>query len=180
MERIVPPRRPRTWRDSLRAGLLWLALALLLAYVWASFAATGFSLSELTSGFGQANFKVIGRELASPDLSWVARDKDGNIRLDRRTGEPAPGTLQLLLRSMNMTVMIGLLGTLLSVVFSFLLAFPASRNLTRESPLGRISYVAARAVLNILRAIEPIILGIIFIFVVGPSPFAGILALGLH
>lgn len=180
MERIHPPRLPRSWRDHLRSALVWVGIALFAAYVWASFVATDFSFAQLAQGVRQGSFARMGRELARPDLSWVARDRAGNVKLDPRTGEPAPGTLQVLLRAMNMTVMIGLLGTLLSVLFSFALAFPAARNLTRGSPEGRIGFTVARAVLNTLRAIEPIILGIIFIFIVGPGPFAGILALALH
>jgi phosphonate transport system permease protein len=159
-------------------------LALLTAYVWAAFVATEFSFGELSQltreGKRRDNVGAVLRQLVNPDLSWIATNKDGTVKLDRRSGRPAPGTLQLLLRAMNITLMIGLLGTLLSTVFSFALAFPASRNLTRGSPVARGGYVLARGLLNVLRAIDPIVLGIIFIIIVGPGPFAGVLALALH
>jgi phosphonate transport system permease protein len=165
LERIIPPARPRTWRDSLRRAVLWAALAALAAY-------------KLIEGAPDMQ-RVLG-QLAQPDLSWTARNADGSIKLDPLTKEPAPGTLRVLLRAMNETVMIGLLGTLLSLVFSFALAFPAARNLTRGSALTRTAYGVSRFILNLLRAIEPVILGLIFVFMVGPGPFAGVMALALH
>jgi phosphonate ABC transporter permease subunit PhnE len=47
-------------------------------------------------------------------------------------------------------------------------------------PVGTIIYTITRGVLNVLRAIEPIIMGIVFVVWVGIGPFAGILALMLH
>jgi phosphonate transport system permease protein len=122
---------------------------------------------------------VLG-DLLHPELGWNALNPDRSVKLNPQTDRPQPGTLRLLLGAMNMTLMIGLLATVLSVGFSFLLAFPAARNLTRGTPLSRAGYVVARSLLNTLRAVEPIVLGIIFILIVGPGPFAGILALALH
>ncbi|MCL4261918.1 MAG: ABC transporter permease subunit [Anaerolineae bacterium] len=50
----------------------------------------------------------------------------------------------------------------------------------RPLPIGMFIYTVTRGVLNLLRAIEPIILGIIFIAWVGLGPFAGVLALTLN
>lgn len=50
----------------------------------------------------------------------------------------------------------------------------------RPFPIGFAIYTLTRGTLNILRSIEPIILGIIFVVWVGIGPFAGILALTLH
>jgi phosphonate ABC transporter permease subunit PhnE len=47
-------------------------------------------------------------------------------------------------------------------------------------PLGMTIYNTTRTVLNALRAIEPLIMGIVFVIWVGVGPFAGVLALTLH
>jgi phosphonate ABC transporter permease subunit PhnE len=47
-------------------------------------------------------------------------------------------------------------------------------------PVGTIIYNSTRTVLNALRSIEPLIMGIVFVIWVGIGPFAGVLALTLH
>jgi len=209
-ERIVPPARKRTWRDHLLSGVKWLFIAAFCAYLYASFVGTEFNFYTLIQGAGDIqrvmselahpdlNWYVYETErvplLDADDqpamddeglpvlVTQQKRDSAGNliIKRDRNTGRPKPGTLPTLLVSMNETVQISLIGTLIAVFFSFPLAFMASRNLTRGSPLGTMVYGTTRFVFNILRAFPPFILAIIFVFMVGPGPFPGVLALGLH
>ncbi|MCB9451912.1 MAG: phosphonate ABC transporter, permease protein PhnE [Anaerolineaceae bacterium] len=47
-------------------------------------------------------------------------------------------------------------------------------------PMGMVIYNTTRTILNVLRAIEPLIMGIVFVIWVGIGPFAGVLALTLH
>ncbi|MCC6798708.1 MAG: phosphonate ABC transporter, permease protein PhnE [Anaerolineae bacterium] len=47
-------------------------------------------------------------------------------------------------------------------------------------PLGMAAYNTTRTILNALRSIEPLIMGIVFVIWVGVGPFAGVLALTLH
>lgn len=47
-------------------------------------------------------------------------------------------------------------------------------------PTGSVIYNATRTILNALRSIEPLIMGIVFVIWVGIGPFAGVLALTLH
>ncbi len=47
-------------------------------------------------------------------------------------------------------------------------------------PLGDLLYSSTRTVLNALRSIEPLIMGLVFVIWVGIGPFAGVLALTLH
>jgi phosphonate transport system permease protein len=47
-------------------------------------------------------------------------------------------------------------------------------------PLGLTIYNISRTILNALRSIEPLIMGIVFVIWVGVGPFAGVLALTLH
>lgn len=50
----------------------------------------------------------------------------------------------------------------------------------RAVPIGMITYYLSRTILNGLRAIEPLIMVIVFVVWVGIGPFAGVLALTLH
>lgn len=47
-------------------------------------------------------------------------------------------------------------------------------------PLGLTIYNTSRTIMNALRSIEPLIMGIVFVIWVGVGPFAGVLALTLH
>jgi phosphonate ABC transporter permease subunit PhnE len=47
-------------------------------------------------------------------------------------------------------------------------------------PLGAVIYNTNRTILNTLRSIEPLIMGLVFVIWVGIGPFAGVLALALH
>jgi len=67
-------------------------------------------------------------------------------------------------------------GTAISVVLSLAIAFFAAVNTTPHS----VVYRAARLVLNALRAIPELILGILFVAAVGFGALPGVLALGLH
>ena len=208
-ERIIPPRKPRTLRDNLLTGLMWLVAIAFLAYLVASFKQTDFNLYKLYTG--APDIQRVLSDLAHPDLSWYEYelesvpmvDAQGNPvlnsegnqrtrlkpRLDsggnqvirrNRKGKPKLGTLPRLLVAMNETVMIALVGTLLAVLLSFPLAFFAARNLTHGSATGRTLYYATRALFNLLRAFPQIVLAIIFVFMVGVGPFPGVLAIALH
>jgi phosphonate ABC transporter permease subunit PhnE len=47
-------------------------------------------------------------------------------------------------------------------------------------PIGDVMYNVTRTILNGLRSIEPLIMGLVFVIWVGIGPFAGVLALTLH
>jgi phosphonate transport system permease protein len=74
------------------------------------------------------------------------------------------------------TVAMSVAGTGLAVVLALPLSLLAARN-TTPHPLV---YALARGVLNVLRAIPELILGILFVAAVGFGALPGILALGLH
>jgi phosphonate ABC transporter permease subunit PhnE len=50
----------------------------------------------------------------------------------------------------------------------------------RPIPFGLVVYNLTRSVLNVTRAIEPVVLGFVFVTWVGIGPFAGVIALTLH
>ncbi len=74
------------------------------------------------------------------------------------------------------TLVMSVAGTFLAIVFSIPLAFLAARN----SAPNKFVYQAARMLLNMLRSIPELILGIIFVAAVGFGMLPGVLALGLH
>lgn len=51
---------------------------------------------------------------------------------------------------------------------------------TRTIPIGNIIYYATRTFFNVVRAVEPLIYGLVFVIWVGLGPFAGTLALTVH
>ena len=177
-ESIEPPRKLRTMKDFIFSGLKWAVMAVFIVYLVASFVKTEFNLYTLMAGMD--DIQRVMFDLTHPDMSWVEHDRDGNVVISGRTGLPKPGTLRILLDEMNVTVMMSLVGTLLSVLFSFPLSFLAARNIMKGSIAGEIVYNSVRFIFNILRAFPPIILAIIFVFMVGPGPFPGVLALALH
>jgi phosphonate transport system permease protein len=74
------------------------------------------------------------------------------------------------------TVAMSIGGTALAVAWSFVLAFAAARN-TAPHPLV---YYRSRLLLNLLRAVPELILGIILLAAVGLGILPGVLALGLR
>ena len=50
----------------------------------------------------------------------------------------------------------------------------------RQMPTGMATYTVTRTTLNVLRAIEPVIMGFVLVIWVGIGPFAGVMALMLH
>lgn len=74
------------------------------------------------------------------------------------------------------TLAMSIAGTALAVLLSLPLAFLAARNTTPNAAI----YHAARVVLNFLRSIPELIMGIIFVAAVGFGTLPGVLALGLH
>jgi phosphonate transport system permease protein len=74
------------------------------------------------------------------------------------------------------TLAMSVAGTALAVFFSLPLALLAARNTTPHP----VAYLLARTVLNVLRTIPELILGIIFVAAVGFGALPGVLALGLH
>lgn len=74
------------------------------------------------------------------------------------------------------TLAMSIAGTAVAVLFSLPLAFLAARN-TSPHPLV---FQVARVLLNALRSVPELIMGIIFVAAVGFGALPGVLALGLH
>ena len=102
-------------------------------------------------------------------------------RVTREVGPPhLSQTFFLVLEKMTETVFLALMATTLGIFVAVPVSFAAARNIMGGNPAGLAVYYAVRAVLNILRSIEPLIMAIIFVVWVGLGPFAGVLALTVH
>jgi len=80
------------------------------------------------------------------------------------------------LRPVLDTLGMSIAGTALAVLLSFPLSLLAARNIAPH-PLV---YQVARVVLNLLRSVPELIMGIVFVAAVGFGALPGVLALGLH
>lgn len=74
------------------------------------------------------------------------------------------------------TVQMALAGTFLALIAAFPLGFLAARNTTPHPSV----YFAARGVLNLVRTIPDLALGLLFVAAVGLGAFAGTMALAIH
>jgi len=152
---VLPP-RPRSPLAPLWAGVKVLFTALVVAYIVLALWHTGFNPWKLVEGAQRT--KGLLAELLHPEWSIAGQ----------------------LLKLMNETVEIALLGTLIAVLISFPLAFLGAKNLMLRSGPGRVAYFIVRFIFNILRAFEPVLLALLFVIMVGLGPFAGVMALGIH
>lgn len=88
--------------------------------------------------------------------------------------------LKLTLARMAETIFMGMMATIFGIIFAIPVSFLASRNLMSHSRITILIYYLTRTVLNVIRAIEPLIWALIAVVWVGLGPFAGILALTFH
>jgi ABC-type phosphate/phosphonate transport system permease subunit len=82
--------------------------------------------------------------------------------------------------SMLQTIAMGLMATIFSTILATPISFFAARNIMSRIPGGGIIYYVARGFLNIVRAVDTIVWGLIVIVWVGLGPFAGVIALTIH
>jgi phosphonate transport system permease protein len=109
----------------------------------------------------------------------VARLAEGVPALLHLAGEmmpPAFTDVGAWLRAIADTMAMSIAGTTLAVALSVPLGILAARN---TSPHPAV-FLAARSVLNLLRSVPELIMGIVFVAAVGFGPLPGVLALGLH
>jgi phosphonate transport system permease protein len=93
-----------------------------------------------------------------------------------RISEP----LRLVVQRMVETIFMGMMATLFGIILSIPFSFLGARNIMAGSPLTMAIYYATRTVMNVVRAIEPLIWALIAVVWVGLGPFAGIVALTVH
>jgi phosphonate transport system permease protein len=82
--------------------------------------------------------------------------------------------------SMVETIAMGLMATIFSIILAIPISFLAAHNIMSHLPGGTAIYYVARGILNIVRAIDTIVWGLIVIVWVGLGSFAGVIALTIH
>jgi phosphonate transport system permease protein len=88
--------------------------------------------------------------------------------------------LLLTIERMVETIFMGMMATLFGILFAIPVSFLAARNLMSGSWVTMGFYYLVRTLMNIIRAIEPLIWALIAVVWVGLGPFAGIIALTVH
>ncbi len=91
---------------------------------------------------------------------------------ERRTGFVAGKMIE--------TIAIGLLATIFSTMLALPLSFLAAHNVMSKVPGGIVIYYVMRTLLNIVRAVDTVVWGLIVIVWVGLGSFAGVIALTIH
>ncbi len=78
------------------------------------------------------------------------------------------------------TLFLALMSTTLGALGALAISFLAARNLMSGNPFTLFIYFGIRTILNIVRSIEPLIIAIVFVVIVGLGPFAGVIAITMH
>src|SRR5258708_36285345 len=78
------------------------------------------------------------------------------------------------------TIVMGLMVILFSAILAIQVSFLAARNIMSRLPGGSVIYYVMRTTLNVVRAIDTIVWGLIVIIWVGLGSFAGVIALTIH
>ncbi|MBO0420386.1 phosphonate ABC transporter, permease protein PhnE [Vagococcus fluvialis] len=139
---------------SKKAILFLSVLGILLIYSAISIDYSSLSTFSLSMGLD------VLKGLSHPDWSFVY---DGS-------GEDL---VSLLLLTIGIAFLGTTIGTILAIPFTLLSASNLWKNLGAVPVVGKF-------ILNILRAFPELVFAIIFVKVVGPGPFAGVMAIGVH
>lgn len=178
------------------ADLIGILLTALVVYVIA-WQVTDVRLDRLFTRF--ANALKIGNDIIHPDLfthdasgRWIPSENFGYIfgsigsttapDLLVRLGLIQAGTRLPTFQAGKIveTIALGLMSTIFSTILAIPLSFFAARNITSRLPGGAIIYYLMRTFLNVVRAIDTLIWGLIVVLWVGLGSFAGVLALTIH
>ncbi len=149
MSMELPPKKPRSTKKLVRNVAIILAVAAL--YVW-TFASIQIDFARVIER-AQSNFDRVIPKLFSPN--W---DRAGEV-----------------IDMMIETIFIAYVGSLAAAIIAVPLGFLAAKNMTGS----RIFSTLGVWILSAVRAFPEIILAILFIVAVGPTPFAGILAIAI-
>ena len=114
---------------------------------------------------------IVGRMKVAPVSAW-------RIRLG--LAEPGARVNTFVAGSMIQTIAMGLMATIFSTILAVPVSFLAAHNIMSRVPGGTAIYYVMRTILNIVRAIDTIVWGLVVIVWVGLGSFAGVMALTIH
>jgi phosphonate transport system permease protein len=138
-------------------------------------------VTVMTDDRGSFEFDLIMPYRLIPPSSAAIQIHEVQARQLADMGElKASEPLLLTIERMVETIFMGMMATFFGIIFSIPISFLAARNIMAGSWITMLIYYLTRTVLNIIRAIEPLIWAIIAVVWVGLGPFAGIIALTIH
>lgn len=121
-------------------------------------------------------FEYFGTIMPSLDWNLLFEPRDDN-------GNAVQGSLTywytdigLYLQLLGETLLMALTATILGAAAAFLMSFPASRNLMKNTTI----YWIARRFMEVCRGVPEILIALVFVFAYGIGPLAGILAIAIH
>src|SRR5258706_3456123 len=114
---------------------------------------------------------IVGRVKLLPAPKW---------QVDLGLAAPNSKVNTFVAGSMIETIAMGLMATIFSIILAIPISFLAAHNIMSRLPGGIAVYYFARGILNIVRAIDTIVWGLIVIVWVGLGSFAGVIALTIH
>jgi phosphonate transport system permease protein len=85
-----------------------------------------------------------------------------------------------LVEGIKETIFLALMSTTFGALIAIPVGFLAARNLMSGNAITLAIYFIVRTILNIVRSIEPLIIAIVFVVIVGLGPFPGVIAITMH
>lgn len=146
----IPPKKQRSFASKMKITLI--ITGLIVIYTW-TFLGLGIDFARVFSEQTLNNITRVIPQLFQPDLS-------------------ASGEASLL---MIETLAMAFTGTLLAAILAIPFGFLAANNLFRRKAIN----LSAKWALDGIRAFPEIMLALIFVAAVGPSAFAGVLAIAI-
>jgi phosphonate transport system permease protein len=119
--------------------------------------------SNVLDIFGQVKLQAAPRWMAS--LGWAQKGEKVQTFIAGKMIE---------------TIAIGLMATLFSTVLALPVSFLAAHNIMSRVPGGTAVYYVMRTILNVVRAVDTVVWGLIVVVWVGLGSFAGVIALTIH
>ena len=114
---------------------------------------------------------IVGAIKEIPAPSWAV--KLGLVEAGGHVKTFSAGT-------MLQTIAMGLMATIFSTILAIPVSFLAAHNIMSRVRGGMLIYYGMRTILNIVRAVDTIVWGLIVIVWVGLGSFAGVIALTIH
>jgi phosphonate transport system permease protein len=168
--------------------LIGVLVPLLVVYIIA-YQVTDVRLDRLVTRFD--NLLKIGSDIFHPDLltqdaagAWMPSENFGYIFGSigpEVMGQLGPIVIPVFHAGKIVeTIALGLISTIFSTILAIPLSFLAAHNIMLRVPGGTVIYYVMRTMLNVVRAIDTLIWGLIVVLWVGLGSFAGVLALTIH
>jgi phosphonate ABC transporter permease subunit PhnE len=114
---------------------------------------------------------IMGRTKLLPATKW---------QINLGLAEPRTKANRFVAGTMIETIAMGLMATIFSTILAIPVSFLAAHNIMSRFPGGTALYYVVRGILNVVRAIDTIVWGLIVIVWVGLGSFAGVMALTIH